>query len=197
MKYIYITSDLTPNYDLQDQVYNTPADNLYSTISDIVCNILMEYTGVLKKIMGETCEVYWLITKNQTIEKTSLPATQTHIDEWKKIVQTNLQDAVLTNNSLDDGGIIKLAFSSPTTNIWDYEMIEVSRMVGPTALKSFYLFGFHPEHGNTIVTQGYCDGDFDTGILIENDLSIYGSKNIIKMIPCVTASMFNPDFFDK
>lgn len=178
MKYIYITSDLTPNYDLQDQVYNTPADNLYSTISDIVCNILMEYTGVLKKIMGETCEVYWLITKNQTIEKTSLPATQTHIDEWKKIVQTNLQDAVLTNNSFDDGGIIKLAFSSPTTNIWDYEMIEVSRMVGPTTLKSFYLFGFHPEHGNTIVTQGYCDGDFDTGILFDHDLSIYGSEPI-------------------
>ena len=140
MKYIYITSDLTPNYDLQDQIYDTPADNLSSIISDIVCKILMEYTGVLKKIMGETCEVHWLITKNQTIEKISLPDTQTHIDEWKKIVQTNLQDAVLTNNSFDDGGIIKLAFSSPTTNIWDYEMIEVSRMVGPTALKSFYLF---------------------------------------------------------
>ena len=178
MKYIYITSDLTPNYDLQDQVYNTPADNLSSIISDIVCKILMEYTGVLKKIMGETCEVHWLITKNQTIEKISLPDTQTHIDEWKKIVQTNLQDAVLTNNSFDDGGIIKLAFSSPTTNIWDYEMNEVSRMVGPTALKSFYLFGFHPEHGNTIVTQGYCDGDFDTGILLDHDLSIYGSAPV-------------------
>jgi hypothetical protein len=57
-------------------------------------------------------------------------------------------------------------------------MIEVSRMVGPTALKSFYLFGFHPEHGNTIVTQGYCDGDFDTGILFDHDLSIYGSAPV-------------------
>lgn len=195
MKYIYITSDLTPNYDLQDQVYNSTADNLISTISDIVCQILMEYNGVLKKIIGETCEVYWLITKNQSIEKISLPVTQTNINEWKKIVEVNLQDIILTNNSFDDGGILKLAFSCPTTNIWDYEMIEVSRSVGPTALKNFYLFGLHPEHGNTIVTQGYCDGDFDTGIVIDHDLSTYGSKDILRMIPLVTESMFDQKFY--
>ena len=178
MKYIYITSDLTPNYDLQDRVYNCTADNLTTTISDIVCKMLMEYTGLLNKIIGDPCEVYWLITKNQRIEKISLPVIQTNINEWKKIVEVNLQDVILTNNSFDDGGILKLAFSSPTTNIWDYEMIEVSRLLGPTALKSFYIFGLHPEHGNTIVTQGYCDGDFDTGILFDHDLSIYGSEPV-------------------
>ena len=48
---------------------------------------------------------------------------------------------------------------------------------------------------DTIVTQGYSEGEFDTGILNDFDVDSYGGEDILRMLTGVSSEMFNDSFY--
>ena len=78
---------------------------------------------------------------------------------------------------------------------WD---VDFAKLSGYTSMSSFYLWGYHNDFfddqgGPLIVTQGYYEGDLDTGICCDNDADSYGGPDILP--PGISVDMFNEEYF--
>ena len=197
MKYIYITSDLMPTYDIQEELSEKNENELTDFVTNLVGNMLHEFAVTIRTNLDSDCAMYWLLTnESESVERFNLPnAEDVEPETYIEIARKVLSYLNIETSFFDDSKYMKIAFTSESNDIWDYSLLEVSSSLCDYVNPSFYVFGFHPEFEDTIVTQGYSEGEFDTGILNDFDVDSYGGEDILRMLTGVSSEMFNDTYY--
>lgn len=186
-----------PTYDIQEELSTKNENELTDFVINLVGNMLHEFAVNIRINLDSDCSMYWLLTNESgSIDRFNLPNTEiVELSAYIEIAKKVLSYINIDTSFFDDSKYMKIAFTSESNDIWDYSLLEVSSALCDYVNPSFYVFGFHPEFEDTIVTQGYSEGEFDTGILNDFDVDSYGGEDILRMLTGVSSEMFNNSFY--
>jgi hypothetical protein len=201
MEHVFITTSLNPTYEIQDESQNWAESELQENVITLFGNMLYEFTQTLRANLSDKTEVYWLYNKDDASKKyIKLPSAK-EVEEqgavlFRALVKSNLPELPKENViDWDSSAFLHIAFKSTSNEIWEEELLEISAQLGEYVKPDFYVYGSHPDCEDTIVTQGYSEGEYDTGIINDFDLETYGWENNCGMVPGITLEMFNEEYY--
>jgi len=201
MEHVFITTSLNPTYEIQEESQNWAESELQENVITLFGNMLYEFTQTLRANLSDKTEVYWLYNKDDASKKyIKLPSAK-EVEEqgavlFRALVKSNLPELPKENViDWDSSAFLHIAFKSTSNEIWEEELLEISAQLGEYVKPDFYVFGTHPNCDDTIVNQGYSEGELDTGIIHDFDLDTYGWENNFEMVPRISLEMFNEEYF--
>jgi hypothetical protein len=201
MEHVFITTSLNPTYEIQDESQNWAESEIQENATTLFGNMLYEFTQTLRANLSNKTEVYWLYNKDNASEKYIKLPNAKEVEEqgavlFRELVKSSLP--VLSKEIVTDwhsSTFLHIAFKSTSNEIWEEELLEISAQLGEYVQPDFYVYGSHPNCEGTIVTQGYSEGEFDSGIIHDFDLEYYSWESIGQMIPGITLEMFNEEYY--
>tara|TARA_B100000963_G_scaffold303343_1_gene276554 strand:+ start:182 stop:1558 length:1377 start_codon:yes stop_codon:yes gene_type:complete len=174
-----------------------------------IIKILTDFVFKVKISLEQDSEIFILQKLDDEIKPLRLNISENlNSNQIKKAIK-NCLNTIINNitifDLLDVNHSISIAFTiSKIINPWSSEFIKLSGNYNLGKIdnhessfadeSSFYIFGLHPEFGETIVTQGYYDGEFDTGILWDKQEEFYGGKRILDQNN-LDKEMFTLDYY--
>ena len=103
-------------------------------------------------------------------------------DIYKKLYDVDL-------NSIIESGAFLVSFHTHNIDHWDYNFIKLSEHFGG----GVSIFGQHPDFDD-VTYQRYDNGDYDTGIMVDNEENDYLGSNMLKAFE-LKRSLFNKIFY--
>ena len=201
MEHVFITTSLNPTYEIQDESQNWLDSEIQENTIILFGNMLYEFTRTLRANLNNKIAIYWLYSKDDASKKyIKLPSAKEVEDQgaalFRALVKSNLPELTKENViDWDTSEYLHVAFITSSNEIWEDELLEISAQLGEYVKPDFYVFGTHPNCDDTIVNQGYSEGELDTGIIHDFDLETYSWENNFEMVPRISLEMFNEEYF--
>ena len=201
MEHVFITTSLNPTYAIQEESEGWKESELQENATTLFGNMLYEFTRTLRANLNDKTAIYWLYKNNEASKKYIKLPNAKEVEEqgaaiFRALVKSNLPK--LTIDIVTDwysSEYLHVAFKSSSNEIWEDELLEISAQLGEYVQPDFYVFGTHPNCDDTIVNQGYSEGELDTGIIHDFDLDTYGWENNFEMVQRISLEMFNEEYF--
>jgi len=197
MKNTYIAV-LKPNGTLEDGAFDLEGDSLKTYVFNAIIDMVSEFASGVKVRLDNDSEIFLLINNNGKFEKIKLVEVSGNTGGYHNMIKTDLMHKIepfsdiLKGDGYWWGVTVAFTDSSEDIGFWDYTLAKLSEYAGDYG-GGFYIFGKHPDFGDTIVTQGYCEGEWDTGICCDFDVESYGGPQILP--EDITEDMFSVGFY--